>query len=95
MGNVLIVVEQSEGQLRTASLSAVTFGKKIAEAAGGKLTLLVIGAGVGKAAEEAAKLGDERAAVERTALRFGNPAEVTSQLQESVPARDRAAVLGG
>jgi hypothetical protein len=43
---------------------------------------------VGVFEEESAKLGDERAAVERTALRFGNPAEVTSQLQESVPARD-------
>jgi hypothetical protein len=38
--------------------------------------------------EESAKLGDDRAALEQTALRFGNPAEVTSQLQESVPARD-------
>jgi hypothetical protein len=38
--------------------------------------------------EEAARLGDERVAVERTALRFGDPAEVTSQLQEAVPARD-------
>jgi hypothetical protein len=43
---------------------------------------------VGVFEEEWAKLGDERAAVERTALRFGNPADVTSQLQESVPARD-------
>jgi hypothetical protein len=43
---------------------------------------------VGVFEEESAKLGDERAAVERTGLRFGNPAEVTSQLQESVPARD-------
>ena len=43
---------------------------------------------VGVFEEEAARLGDERAALERTALRFGNPAEVTSQLQESVPARD-------
>jgi hypothetical protein len=41
--------------------------------------------------EEGARLGDERAALERTALRFGNPAEVTSQLQESVPAGDRIA----
>jgi len=39
-------------------------------------------------AEESAKLGNDRAALERTALRFGSPAEVTSQLQESVPARD-------
>jgi hypothetical protein len=43
---------------------------------------------VGVFEEEWAKLGDERATVERTALRFGNPAEVTCQLQESVPARD-------
>ena len=43
---------------------------------------------VGVFEEEGAKLGDDRAAVERTALRFGNPAEVTRQLQESVPARD-------
>jgi hypothetical protein len=43
---------------------------------------------VGVFEEEWAKLGDERAAVERTALRFGNPAEVTRQLQESVPACD-------
>jgi hypothetical protein len=38
--------------------------------------------------EEFAQLRDDRAALERTALRFGNPAEVTSQLQESVPASD-------
>jgi hypothetical protein len=43
---------------------------------------------VGVFEEESVKLGDDRAALERTALRFGNPAEVTSQLQESVPARD-------
>jgi hypothetical protein len=43
---------------------------------------------VGVFDEESAKLGDERTAVERTALRFGTPAELTRQLQESVPARD-------
>jgi hypothetical protein len=46
---------------------------------------------VGVFEEEGARLGDERAAWERTALRFGNPAEVTSRLQESVPAGDRIA----
>lgn len=46
---------------------------------------------VGVFEEEDARLGDERAALERTALRFGNPAEVTSRLQESVPAGDRIA----
>jgi ATP-dependent Clp protease ATP-binding subunit ClpC len=38
--------------------------------------------------EESARLGDDRAALERTAQRFGNLADVTSQLQESVPSRD-------
>jgi hypothetical protein len=48
---------------------------------------------IGVFEEEAARLGDERAALARTALRFGNPAEVTSRLQESVPAGDRIARL--
>jgi hypothetical protein len=37
--------------------------------------------------EEFAQLGDDRA-LERTTQRFGNPAEVTSQLQESIPFSD-------
>ena len=57
MGNVLIVVETAEGHVRTASLSAVTFGKKMAELHGGKLNLLVLGKGLDAAAGEAAKLG--------------------------------------
>jgi electron transfer flavoprotein alpha subunit len=57
MGNVLIVVENTDGHVRTASLSAVTFGKKMAELHGGKLYLLLLGKGVDAAAGEAAKLG--------------------------------------
>ncbi len=38
--------------------------------------------------EEAARLGDDRLALERTEQRFGNPAELKGQLQESVPASD-------
>ena len=34
---------------------------------------------------ESAKLGDDRLALARTTQRFGDPAEVTSQLQETVP----------
>jgi ATP-dependent Clp protease ATP-binding subunit ClpC len=43
---------------------------------------------VGVFEEESARLGDERAALEQAALRFGNPAEVTRQLQQSVPTLD-------
>jgi hypothetical protein len=38
--------------------------------------------------EEFSQVNDEHTALERTALRFGNPTEVTGQLQESVPAGD-------
>jgi len=57
MGNVLIVVETQDGHLRSASLPAITFGKQVADKAGGKVSLLVVGAGVDGAAGEAAKYG--------------------------------------
>ena len=56
----------------------------------GKMREEILAHVVGVFEEEAARLGGERAALERTALRFGNPAEVTSPLQESVPAGDRS-----
>src|SRR5438128_1218964 len=40
-------------------------------------------------AEESAALGEEQAALERTALRFGKPVQLTSELQQSIPASDR------
>ena len=55
MANVLIYVESAGGALRSASLPAITFGRKLAEKTGGKLSLLLIGNNVGHAAEEAAK----------------------------------------
>jgi electron transfer flavoprotein alpha subunit len=68
MGNVLVVVEASAGQLRTASLPAITFGRQMAEKAGGKLSLLLLGHNVGAAAEEAAKFGAEVLVAESPAL---------------------------
>ena len=35
--------------------------------------------------EEAEKLGDERAALDRARRRFGDPRELTGELQETVP----------
>jgi electron transfer flavoprotein alpha subunit len=68
MGNVLVVVEASAGQLRTASLPAITFGRQMAEKAGGKLSLLLLGHNVGAAADEAAKFGAEVLVAESPAL---------------------------
>jgi hypothetical protein len=38
--------------------------------------------------EELTKIGDEQAALKQTALRFGNPGELTGHLQESLPPSD-------
>ncbi|HEY1584785.1 MAG TPA: electron transfer flavoprotein subunit alpha/FixB family protein [Polyangia bacterium] len=57
MSNVLVVIETQDGHLRTASLPAVTFGKQMASSTGGKLSLLVVGAGVDGVAAEATKYG--------------------------------------
>ncbi len=57
MGNVLVVLEHADGLVRTASLSAVTFGKKMAELHGGQLKALVLGRGTDAAAAAAAKVG--------------------------------------
>jgi electron transfer flavoprotein alpha subunit len=61
MGNVLIVAEQRDGKLRSPSLNAFTFGKKMIEASGGgDLIFLVLGAGVAGAAKDAAQYGAKK-----------------------------------
>lgn len=57
MPNVLIIAEQKEGKLRSASLNAFTFGQKMRDVAGGELHFLVLGANIDAAAQEAAKYG--------------------------------------
>jgi electron transfer flavoprotein alpha subunit len=57
MGNVLVLVEPAGGQIRSASLPAVTFGRDLAGKAGGNLILAVLGANVGDAAKDAARYG--------------------------------------
>jgi electron transfer flavoprotein alpha subunit len=52
MGNILIIAEQFKGKLKKASLSAITIGKLIAEKNGGKVEALLMGSGIGGAAEE-------------------------------------------
>lgn len=57
MGDVLVVAESFEGKLRKTTHSAITFARQAASAIGGTFSILVIGAGVGAAAQEAAAFG--------------------------------------
>ena len=63
MANVLVVAESAEGKLRKTTHSAVTFARTAAQALGGTYSILVIGAGVGAAAEEARALGADKVLV--------------------------------
>src|SRR5437867_9237909 len=59
MKNVLVVAEQRGGVLKKTTFAAVTFAKQAAQKLGGKLHILVCGAGVSKLADELAKYGAE------------------------------------
>ena len=59
MGNVLLFIENADGHMRSASLPAVTFARKAAQAHGGKLYFVLVGSQLAGAAAEAAKLGGD------------------------------------
>ena len=60
MANVLIVAEAADGKLKKTTHSAVTFARTAAQALGGSYSILVIGAGVAGAVEEAKALGADK-----------------------------------
>ncbi len=60
MPDVLVVAEQLGGTLKKASLSAVKAGRELAQKAGGKVHVLVLGKGIGGAAAEVAAYGADQ-----------------------------------
>ena len=60
MSNVLIIVEQSEGAPKQASLAGITFGQQLVAKTGGELHLAVIGHQVSGAAEAVSNFGATR-----------------------------------
>jgi electron transfer flavoprotein alpha subunit len=59
MANVLIVAEQTGGVVKKATLHALGAGQELARRTGGRLQLLVLGKGIGPAAQELAAYGAE------------------------------------
>src|SRR5512133_211958 len=59
MSNVLIVAEQLSGNLKKASLHALSAGKELAKRSGGKVHVAVLGKGIGGVAQELAAYGVE------------------------------------
>ncbi len=59
MGNVLVVAELFEGNVRKSTLSAITFAKTAAEILDGSYSILALGSGIDDAVGELAKYGAE------------------------------------
>src|SRR6516165_347488 len=57
MSNVLILVEQQQGKVRRASLSALNFGKQLTSHTSGKMFAVVLGKDTASAAAELATYG--------------------------------------
>jgi electron transfer flavoprotein alpha subunit len=55
MGNVIVLLDHSDGKLNPASLPAITFGRRAAELHGGELLGLLVGGNASAVAAEAAK----------------------------------------
>ncbi len=58
--NVLILAEQQGGTLRKASLNALSAGALLASKTGGELHVALMGAGIGKVAEELKQYGGKK-----------------------------------
>ncbi len=63
MANVLVVAEAAEGKLKKTTHSAVTFARTAAQALGGTYSILVIGADLAGAVDEAKALGADKVLV--------------------------------
>ena len=55
MGNVIAFCEFQEGQLRTSALANIAFARQAAQAHGGEVIALLVGAGAQAASAHAAK----------------------------------------
>ena len=68
MSNILVVAEVADGALKKAVLTSLSFARQAAARQGGAVHGLVIGAGIGGAAEELAKYVDTVHAADDAAL---------------------------
>jgi electron transfer flavoprotein alpha subunit len=59
MANVLVVAEQSAGHLRKATQHALSAGRELSRRTGGKLHAVLLGKGIGAAAQELSAYGAE------------------------------------
>ncbi len=90
MANVLTIAEQREGSLKKVSLEGLAVARQLADASGGTVTAVVVGAGVAGLAQTLGAHGaDKVVVVDHPALQLysndGYTAAVTQAIQASNP----------
>jgi len=60
MSNILVFAEQRDGQLKSYALEAISEGRRLADGAGGTLSVCVIGAGVAGLGSEISSYGADK-----------------------------------
>ncbi len=95
MANVLAILEQRDGALRSVSFEVTTAARAIADAVGGEVhTLVAGGPGIGAASAGAGKYGADRVfACEAQDLAVASPEAVTALAAQQIAGGDYFAVL--
>ena len=95
MGNVLVFLEQADGALRPAALSAISFARAAQKAHGGKLLFLLIGDQVRAAAEQAATFGSDTVLTVEAPQLKNYLAETYAPIVARVAREQGATLVGG
>ena len=95
MSNVLIFVEQAGGELKKASLAAITFGQQLTAKRGGELHLAVIGHGVDAAADAVKGFGAAKVHVVDNACFENYLAESFVEALSAVATASAASMVAG
>jgi electron transfer flavoprotein alpha subunit len=93
MAKILVVAEQYQGQLRTATLSAVAAAKAYAEKAGGDIAILVIGANVGGVADKLTAYGAAKVIVADAPVLDRYLAETYAKVVSEVAKKEGASLV--
>jgi electron transfer flavoprotein alpha subunit len=94
MGNVLIIAEHRDGQLKKASQAAFTFAKQYTQKRGGEFHVLVMGQALGAVADAAACFGAAKVHVADAAALKDYMAEPCAEVVAQVAKASGAEVIG-
>ncbi|NQV14105.1 electron transfer flavoprotein subunit alpha/FixB family protein [bacterium] len=94
MSQILVFAEQRDGQLKSYALEAISTGRRLADAAGGSLSVCLIGSGVAALTATIASYGaDKIISADSADLAIYSPGDYANILADTLTASSAAVVL--